>query len=181
MINTLFLPELREMLAESNEQELREFCTALQPGQDGRVHGRVGVRRAWKVLQHAEPALQAEIFQYFDVDRQHELLKTQDEVEVAALVTCLPADDVVDLFQEMEPSRVDQLLALVPAPDRRDIRRLQTFPEGTAGALMTTEAACLTENLTVKQALDELSRQAERLETIYYIYVIDSTNIFVGS
>jgi magnesium transporter len=124
--------------------------------------------------------LQAEIFQYFELDRKLDLLKTQDEVQVAALVTCLPADDVVDLFQELESDRVDQILALVPAPDRRDIRRLQTFPEGTAGALMTTEAACLTENLSVQQAMEQLSKQAERLETIYYIYVIDSTNHLRG-
>ncbi len=32
MINTLYLPELREMLAEQNEHELREFCMALHPG-----------------------------------------------------------------------------------------------------------------------------------------------------
>jgi magnesium transporter len=45
---------------------------------------------------------------------------------------------------------------------------------------MTTEAACLAEHLTVRQALEELSRQAERLETIYYIYVVDDTNHLRG-
>ncbi len=45
---------------------------------------------------------------------------------------------------------------------------------------MTTEAACLDERLTVRQAFDELSRQAERLETVYYIYVTDDTNHLRG-
>jgi len=45
---------------------------------------------------------------------------------------------------------------------------------------MTTEVACLSETLTVRQALEELSRQAERLETIYYIYVVDDTNHLRG-
>ncbi len=45
---------------------------------------------------------------------------------------------------------------------------------------MTTEAACLTENLTVQQAMEQLSKQAARLETIYYIYVIDRTNHLRG-
>lgn len=180
MINTLFLPELREMLAASDERELSEFCTALHPARTAEFMEGLEGDEAWRVLQHAEPVLQAEIFQYFELDRKHELLQTQDEVQVAALVTCLPADDVVDLFQELNTTRVDQILALVPAPDRRDIRRLQTFPEGTAGALMTTEAACLSENLTVQQAMDQLSKQAARLETIYYIYVIDTTNHLRG-
>jgi magnesium transporter len=179
-MTTLFLPELREMLAEDRTDELREFCTALHPARTAEFMEGLDVEETWRVLQHAQPTLQAEIFQYFDWDRQVEILATQDEKQVAVLVTQLPADDAVDLLRKLPESRVDSVLALVPAPDRRDIRRLQTFPEGTAGALMTTEVACLSETLTVRQALDALSRQAERLETIYYIYVVDDTNHLRG-
>ena len=180
MINTLFLPELREMLADKQSEELREFCVALHPARTAEFMEGLESTETWEVLQHAEPVLQAEIFQYFDWDRQVELLATQNDKQVATLVTQLPADDAVDLLHEVSTDRVDQILALVPATDRRDIRRLQTFAEGTAGALMTTEAACLSETLTLRQALDQLSRQAERLETIYYIYVTDDTNHLQG-
>ena len=179
-MTTLFLPELREMLAEDRTDELREFCTALHPARTAEFMEGLDVEETWRVLQHAQPTLQAEIFQYCDWDRQVEILATQDEKQVAVLVTQLPADDAVDLLRKLPESRVDSVLALVPAPDRRDIRRLQTCPEGTAGALMTTEVACLSETLTVRQALEALSRQAERLETIYYIYVVDDTNHLRG-
>ncbi|MFN5273020.1 MAG: magnesium transporter, partial [Planctomycetota bacterium] len=179
-MNTLFLPELREMLAEDRTDELREFCTALHPARTAEFMEGLDNEEIWRVLQHAQPLLQAEVFQYFDVDRQVDLIASQDEKQIAVLVTQLPADDAVDLLRKVPEARVDAILALVPAPDRRDIRRLQTFKEGTAGAMMTTEVACLSETLTVRQALDELSRQAERLETIYYIYVVDDTNHLRG-
>jgi magnesium transporter len=180
MINTLFLPELREMLAAHDANELREFCTALHPARTAEFMEGLDAREAWEVLQHADPSLRADIFQYFELDRKLELLREQDDVQVAALVTSLPADDVVDLFQELDTARVDHILSLVPAPDRRDIRRLQSFPEGTAGALMTVEAACLTENLTVQQAIEQLAKQAAHLETVHYIYVIDNINHLRG-
>jgi magnesium transporter len=179
-MNTLFLPELREMLAEDRTDELREFCTALHPARTAEFMEGLNNEETWRVLQHAQPSLQADVFQYFDVDRQVDLIASQDEKQIAVLVTQLPADDAVDLLRKVPEARVDAILALVPAPDRRDIRRLQTFKEGTAGAMMTTEVACLSETLTVRQALDELSRQAERLETIYYIYVVDDTNHLRG-
>lgn len=180
MINTLFLPELREMLAEGNEQELREFCTALHPARTAEFMEGLGSSEAWRVLQYAEKNLRAEIFSYFEHDRQVEMLRGEDNRQVADLVTNISADDAVDLLSEVPEARVEEILALVPAPDRRDIRRLQTFEEGTAGSIMTTEAACLSEKLTVRQALETLSRQAERLETIYYIYVVDDTNHLRG-
>jgi magnesium transporter len=180
MVNTLFLPELREMLAEEDAAQLREFCTALHPARTAEFMEGLESSEAWKVLQFADSSLRAEIFGYFEHERQVEMLEHQEDKQVAELVTNIPADDAVDLLSELPDARVELLLALVPAPDRRDIRRLQTFPEGTAGSIMTTEAACLDERLTVRQALDKLSRQAEHLETIYYIYVVDDANRLRG-
>lgn len=180
MINTLFLPELREMLAENDVEQLREFCTALHPARTAEFMEGLDRDEAWSVLQHADDGLRAEIFSYFEPDRQQTMLEMQDDREVADLVANIPADDAVDLLSGIRQDRADSLLALVPSEDRRDIRRLQTFEEGTAGSIMTTEAACLDERLTVRDALDHLSRQAEHLETIYYIYVVDKTNHLRG-
>jgi len=180
MVNTLFLPELREMLEENNAAQLEEFCTALHPARTAEFMAGLESSESWRVLQYAAPNLRAEIFGYFEHDAQVGMLELESDRQVAELITQLPADDAVDLLSELPDARVESLLALVPAPDRRDIRRLQTFEEGTAGAIMTTEAACLDERLTVRQALEKLSRQAEHLETIYYIYVVDETNRLCG-
>ncbi len=180
MINTLYLPELREMLAEHNAEELREFCMALHPGRTAEFMEGLTPHEAWEVLQFAAPSLRAEIFSYFEDEQQLSILTAEDDKQVADLITHLPADDAVDLLGELPDERMEHLLALIPAPDRRDIRSLQNFPEGTAGAMMTTEAACLHERLSVRDALEKLSRQAEQLETIYYIYVVDDTNHLKG-
>ena len=67
----------------------------------------------------------------------------------------------------------------MPADERRDIRGC-VLPEGTAGAVMTREVAMLSEELTVREALEELGRQASELETIYYLYVVDDDNLLRG-
>jgi len=99
---------------------------------------------------------------------------------MAQFIGHLPPDDRVDLLHEVEPGLVDQLLPLMPAAERRDILRLRAFPENTAGAVMTTEFARVSENFTVRQTLEELGRQAEDLETIYYIYVLDDEEHLLG-
>jgi magnesium transporter len=180
MINTLFLPEIREMLADRNERELMEFCTALHPARTAEFIEGLTAEESWQVIQYADPPLRAEIFNYLDVDRQIDILMHEDEKLIAILLAHLPADDVVDLLHELPETRSEDLLALVPAKARRDIRRLQTFPEGTAGSVMTTEAACLDERLTVREALEALGREAENLEIVYYIYVVDETNHLRG-
>jgi magnesium transporter len=173
MVNTLFLPELREMLATGNQHDLKEFCTALNPARTADYMEGLTAKEAWQVLQHAETHLRGEIFSYFEWDRQIEILTSEDPSDLAKLMAELPADDRVDLLQELDPQRSDEILAGMGVSQRRDTQRLQSFPEGCAGSLMTTEVVRLPEKLTVRGALEELSHQAEHFETIYYLYIVD--------
>lgn len=180
MVNTLFLPELREMLADNNRAELEEFCTALNAGRTAEFMEGLSDDEAWQVLQHADPDRRAEIFGYFDEDRQVAMLQVGESSLVAVLVEALAADDRVDLLQKLPAERVHEILPLLPVEDRRDIQRLQSYEDETAGALMTSEVAKLSEKLTVREALEELGRQASELETIYYLYVVDEDNLLRG-
>jgi magnesium transporter len=180
MVNTLFLPELREMLESENRAELEEFCVTLNAGRTAEFMEGLSDPDVWSVLQYADVARRGEIFGYFPEERQVAMLETQQPAEVAQLLEEIPADDRVDLIHELPGDRVQQILPLLPVEDRRDIQRLRSYPEGTAGALMTTEVAMLTENLSVHQALEELGRQASELETIYYLYVVDENKLLRG-
>lgn len=177
---TLFLPELREMLADANQPELEEFCHALNAGRTAEFMEGLEDEEIWRVLQYAPPNRRAEIFAYFEPDRQVAMLAEHPVEQVAELVGEIPADDRVDLLQKVEEDRVTRILRLLPVDIRRDIQRLQSYPDGTAGAIMTTEVAMLAENLTVSDALSELARQSSALETIYYLYVVDEHNQLRG-
>ncbi|QDV64828.1 magnesium transporter [Crateriforma conspicua] len=180
MTNTLFLPELREMLADNNRAELEEFCTTLNAGRTAEFMEGLSDAEVWQVLQFAQPERRSEIFGYFDEERQLSMLAQQPTDEVAELVEELAADDRVDLLQQLDDEHVDTILPLLPVEERRDIQRLRSYAEGTAGSLMTTEVAKLADRLTAREALEELSRQASELETIYYLYVVDDDNHLRG-
>lgn len=176
MINTLYLPELRELLAEHNQTELAEFCTALHPARTAEFMEGLTADESWAVLIHADLALRTEIFKYFDDDKQIAILESQPRDEIGELIGELPPDDRVDLLKEANPKAVAELMPLVPSEERRDILRLQAYLEGTAGSVMTTEVAKLSESLTVRGAIESLGMQAEALETIYYLYVVDDND-----
>jgi len=181
MINTLYLPELREMLELNDVDGLREFCIALHPARVAEFMEGLTAAEAWSVLQAADPSTRVEIFGYLDRQKQIEIIETCDPESTSTLIADMPADDRVDLLNAVDEDVSQAVTALVPIEERRDIRRLQAYPEGTAGAVMTTEVARLPESLTVRAALEELSRIAEHLETIYYIYIVDDDNHLRGA
>ncbi|MBX3412293.1 MAG: magnesium transporter [Pirellulales bacterium] len=180
MTNTLYLPELREALAENNTAELREFCYALHPARTAEFMEGLTPLESWEVLRHADPAQRAEIFHYFDLDKQVEIIENVDRAEIGQLIGDMAPDDRVDLLEEVSPEVVSEVLPLVAPEERRDILRLQSYPEGTAGAVMTTDFARLSENLTVSEAIESVRNQAESSETVYYLYVVDDEDHLHG-
>ncbi|MGI9455786.1 MAG: magnesium transporter, partial [Aeoliella sp.] len=62
MINTLLLPELREMLATGDEEGLREFASAIHPARAAEFMEGLSADEAWQVLKASDTATQVEIF-----------------------------------------------------------------------------------------------------------------------
>src|SRR5882757_11467218 len=102
MINTLYLPELREMLELSDADGLREFCTALHPARTAEFMEGLTAAEAWTVLQAADPITRVEIFGYLDRPKQIEIIETCDPESAALLVADMPADDRDDLLNAVD-------------------------------------------------------------------------------
>ena len=99
---------------------------------------------------------------------------------MSRLIEAMAHDERVDLLQRLDPEVVESLLPLVAKADRQDIRTLFSYPEHSAGSVMTTEYATLASDLTVSDAISKLRLQATSAETIYYVYVVDAERHLVG-
>lgn len=177
---SLLVPELREAIATRNTEELRLFCQSGHPSVIADFISALTPREAWEVLRHAPLPLRAEIFSHIERDVQTDMTEIMKRDELAALLAEMPADDRVDLFKGMPEEKQEMILPALAQAEREDIRRLASYPEGTAGAVMTSEYATLTPDLTASQAIAKLRHEAPDKETIYYAYVIDEKRELLG-
>ncbi|MEM7316252.1 MAG: magnesium transporter, partial [Planctomycetota bacterium] len=126
MINPLYLPELREMIAQKNSDSLREFCEALHPARTADFMEGLSAEEAWFVLGHTDALTRGSIFAYFDENFQVNLVQAINRTEIAALVSELAPDDRVDLLNNVPQVIVDELLPLLPSEERHDILHLRS-------------------------------------------------------
>lgn len=180
MKNPLLVPELRELAAGGQFEALREFCETTHPVVVAEMLSALEAGEAWEILRHAAPAVQAEVFTNLDRDLQVELLGILSRDDMARIVADMPPDDRVDLFKKLPKSRREALLPALAQAEREDIRRLASYPERTAGSIMTSDYATLAPDRTVAQALERLRREAPDKETIYYAYVVDEHRRLLG-
>lgn len=180
MFNTLLLPELREMLSTGDDAGLSEVMTELHPVTVADFSEGLSVEETWHLLDHASVDRQAEVFSFFPLGKQVEMVDGVGRQRMSKLLEAMPPDDRVDLLKRLGPEVVESLMPLITKAERQDIRTLLSYPEGSAGSVMTTEYASLPADATASDAIGLLRQQAPSRETIYSIYVLDEDRRLLG-
>jgi magnesium transporter len=122
-----------------------------------------------------------ELFLGLDSRDQAELLLALSTAEQRSWIRLLQPDDAADLIQGLPSEERDSMLALLDEPTRKEIYALLAYAEDDAGGLMSPRYARLRPEMSVDAAIAYLRRQArERLETIYYVYVLDAAQHLLG-
>src|SRR5690625_3850150 len=136
---------------------------------------------AWKILRQADLPRRARIFRYLGHEFQTALATVASRSELAAVVMEMNADDRADLYKELSQEQRRALMPALAQAEREDIRQLASYEEGTAGAIMTSDYAALSKDLSATEALTVLRQEAPERETIYRTYVLDEQRRLLGS
>ncbi|MEJ2589338.1 MAG: magnesium transporter [Deltaproteobacteria bacterium] len=173
-------PGLLTFIENNDDEAIQAFCTSIHPAAVGERLGPLSTPEIWYVLRLLDPRLRAEIFGALDQNRQIELAETLRRADLAQIVNHMSADERVDLLKHLPEDKQEALLPALAQAEREDIRRLSSYAEGTAGAVMTSDYATLSPDQTVSEAITKLRQEAPDKETIYYSYVLDSDRKLVG-
>lgn len=180
MYNPLLLPELRDMLSTGDDPELSAVMSELHPATVADFSEGLSVEETWRLLDHASVDRQAEVFSFFPFDKQVAMVSGVGRERMSKLLETMSPDDRVDLLKRLGAEVVESLMPLVTKAERQDIRTLLSFPEGSAGSVMTTEYASLPAHVAAGDAITSLRQQAPSRETIYSIYVLDEAHHLRG-
>jgi magnesium transporter len=112
---------------------------------------------------------------------QADLLLQLPAAERRSWVRMLAPDDAVDLIQSAPHETLDELLALLDDPTRREVTGLLAYAEDDAGGLMSTRYARVRPEMSVDEAIAYLRKQTrERVELVNYVYVLDQDQSLLG-
>ena len=158
-----------EKLHELHPADLAEIVRDLNKLESGQLLDTLDVKHLADTLEEVEPEFQAELIDHMSDEKVADLLEEMDP------------DEAADLLGDMPKERKEGLLALMEKEDADDVRKLLTYPEDSAGGIMTTEYASIHPNLTASEAIKELRGMADEVETMFYVYVLDGEKHLVGT
>lgn len=125
--------------------------------------------KAADVLEELEPEIQKSVVENLPLDKAADLLEK------------MPADEAADILDKLREDKVEELLQEMEEEASDDIRELMEYPENSVGSIMTTDYISFNENETVDQTIKELRRLKPEPDTIYYLYIVNSSGKLVAT
>ena len=136
-------------------------------------------RKKFYRICHVE--MLSDIFEYFDEDDAGIYLDEMDVRKAADVISELETDTAAKVLHELPKDKRELIVDAIDPEIRKQIRLIASFDEDEIGSRMTTNYIVIRENLTVKQAMSELVRQAEENDNITTIFVVDENGEFFGA
>ena len=123
----------------------------------------------------------AEIIVNLEEDRQSAFLENFTADELATFVDQMDSDDGVDVINELPIEKREEVIASVENEEKAGyILDLLRYEEDVAGGLMAKEMIRANLNWTIQQCIEEIRKQAENVEKIYSVYVVDDEGKLLG-
>ncbi|MDG1710372.1 MAG: magnesium transporter [Schleiferiaceae bacterium] len=177
-----YIKSLRQVL-ESKNSGLKGLLVELHAADIAEILTYFSIDEVLQLLDALPKKKLSGILIYTDEDIREEILETLTGSEIALLVSDnMNTDDAVDIISELSEEKKHDVLSNIDDLDfAKDLADLLTHAEGTAGALMATELVKVNKNWTVLRCVREMRRQAEEIDVVHAVYVVDNNDILLGS
>jgi len=130
---------------------------------------------------HADPELEADVFEELDEDLATRLLGARTDAEIASVLSRMRADDAADAVAELPQNRRQPVLDLLPLAQRTKVLTLLGFNQTSAGGLMGVDFVALPTMTSVGESLAAIRQSASlQPEALTSVHAIDSDSRLRG-
>ena len=177
-----FLQRIEEDVELGRDSDIRSSIGELHPTDIANILDRLEFDEARYVLRLLENETAAEAVLELDEDVREKLLEGLTSEEIAStLIDNFESDDAALVMSELPEQKAKEVLDLIEDEDHADdIEELLGYEDGTAGAFMGKELVQVRSDWTVARAILEMRKQAQEVEHVYSVYVVDKDDVLVG-
>ena len=115
----------------------------------------------------------ADVFSYFPVERQKELIRETEPAQLSLLVSQMQPDDRARLISVLPRETSNIILARLPPSEIKRSLVSLSYPEDTAGRYMTPDYVALDPEMTAAEALAHIRQVGRKKETLNVVYLVD--------
>ncbi|MDR1402787.1 MAG: magnesium transporter [Tannerellaceae bacterium] len=170
-----YIENLKRIISQKDAAKAQEILKNLYPADIAELFQELNTQEIIYLYPLMDDEEAADVLMEIDEEDRNKLLRElPSELIAKRFVDNMDTDDAVDLMRGLDEDTQEEILSHIEDVEQAgDIVDLLKYDEDTAGGLMGTEMIVVNENWSMPQCIEEMRRQAEEMDEIYYVYVVD--------
>ncbi len=169
------IERINSVIGRGDKEGARAEIADLHPADVAELIQQLDEEQAMFIFDLLDEDTAADVLMELDEDERKKLIDDMPAEEIAKQIDHLDTDDAVDLIQQLDEEDRDEVLSHIDDVEQAgDIIDLLKYDEDTAGGLMGTEMIVVNENWSMPECIKQMRLQAEDMDEIYYVYVVDN-------
>lgn len=161
-------PKLRAIMLDAHPADIADLLVHMD-----------GEHRRY-LFEALDPRTAADVILEVDEPTRQELIQISDEQRLSGLVGEMNSDDAADFVSELPPDLAAKILKQIEPEESAEVRQLLAHEEDTAGGIMALELVAMPQDSTVEDAINEIRKKADEIDTINHVYVVDNNRRLGG-
>ena len=175
------LSALRTALDEGAVRAAERIINTLHPAEMAQLLESLPPQRRELVWEMIDPELDGDVLVELSEDVRTQLIREMDAEELAAATEGLEVDDLADLLADLPETVTRQLLHNMDQQDRERLSRVLSWPEDSAGGLMSTDTVSVRADVSLQVVQRYLRMRGELPERTDRLFVVDRSDRFLGT
>ena len=176
-----FLERFRQAVDSQDDSFIQSSLKGVNPADISELLAEFGSDESKYVIDLLELEVGAQIISELDEDTRQLFLANFSAEEIAAYVEILNSDDGADILMDLDiQSREEVIASLENEEKSANLLDLLRYDEDVAGGLMAKELVKANINWNVKQCIEEIRKQSDNVQRLYWVYVVNDADILLG-
>lgn len=177
-----YLEHIKDIIARKDKESAEKELEEMHPADIAELYKDLDLEEAEYLFRMLDDDTRADVLMELDEEDRKKLLADLPAEEIAKqYIDHLDTDEAVDLIQELDEEDREKILSHIDDVEQAgDIIDLLKYDEDTAGGLMGTEMIVVNENWSMPECIKQMRMQAEDMDEIYYVYVVDNDDRLRG-
>ncbi len=178
-----YIDNMRELISSKDETSISSLLEELHPADIAEIYEELSLEEAKFIYFIIDDDTAADVLTELEEDDRKKFLDSlPSDVIAKRFIDKMESDDAADVLGELDDQRQQEVLSHIDDVSAAgDIADLLTYDEDTAGGLMAKELIKVKENWGIPTCLRSMRRQAEEIDEVYYVYVVDGNGILKGT
>ncbi len=177
-----YIDRVEQLIEDKKDQSLKDILYDLHPADIAELLDALSEDDGKYLYLLLEGDLASDVLvEIPEDDRKRFLEEMPAEVIARQYIEYMDTDDAADVLGELSDEKQEEIISFINDEEHADeITELLSYDEDTAGGIMAAELVAVDEKWSVQTCLKEIGRQAEDIDEIYYVYVINNERKLKG-